>query len=78
MSMQAVVNPLQGLFNALVYSNIVTATLRLCKFLKMRLTSRGTMGTSWSGEFIDVDFRNGPGRIEHAQRRKSHNQNRRE
>ena len=65
-------NPLQGLFNALVYSNTVTATKKLCRFMKTRLSVRGAMGTSWSGEFIDVDFRNGPGKIEHAQRRKNH------
>jgi hypothetical protein len=62
---EALFNPLQGLFNALAYGNTFhclkngwTSTKNKCRDLRFK----GTV-TSWSGEYIDVDFRKGRGKI---------------
>ncbi len=66
---QAILNPLQGMLNALAYGGV----WQLCSgCLKQRLVtsmscSHETRGYSWSREYIDVDFRVGRGRI-HSKR----------
>lgn len=67
---QAVLNPLQGFLNVIAYGG-------LCQWcyseVKQRMRSRPVEPcvVSWSGEYIDVDFRVGRGNIRRSNRRKS-------
>ena len=60
-------NPLQGLFNAIAYGGVCTAFWTwLCRKFKSLETA---YASSWSGEYIDVDFRVGRGKIHHTKRK---------
>lgn len=67
---EAVLNPLQGFLNVIAYGG-------LCQWcyseVKQRMRSRPVEPcvVSWSGEYIDVDFRVGRGNIRRSNRRKS-------
>ena len=67
--LQAIVNPLQGLFNAIAYGGVCTTFWTwLCRKFKSLETA---YASSWSGEYIDVDFRVGRGKIHHTRRKKT-------
>lgn len=67
--LQAIVNPLQGLLNAIAYGGVCTVFWSwCCRRLK---TMENTYISSWSGEYIDVDFRVSRGKILHAKRRET-------
>lgn len=63
---QAILNPLQGFFNAIAYGGICQI---FCSWLCTKLKRKDPYVSSWSGEYIDVDFRVSRGRI-HCSRRK--------
>ena len=63
---QAILNPLQGFFNAIAYGGICQT---FCSWLCTKLKRKDPYVSSWSGEYIDVDFRVSRGRI-HCSRRK--------
>ena len=65
--LQAIVNPLQGLFNAIAYGGVCTS---FWVWFRAKLKSREIpYVSSWSGEYINVDFRVSRGKIHHSKRR---------
>ncbi len=61
-------NPLQGLLNAVAYGNMFESIWNCFKSFKTKMENSAKF-SSWSGEFIDVDFREGTrGRIGTAKR----------
>lgn len=67
---EALTNPLQGLLNALAYGNTFQGMMRCFSAIKKKLEDTGSKYSSWSGEYIDVDFREGRGSIKQNQRNK--------
>jgi hypothetical protein len=69
--LEAILNPLQGLFNAVTYGNLGV----VCYGWLRQLCSRSGSVSHFSGEYIDVDFRVGRGNIHSSKtaKRKSSN-----
>jgi ocular albinism type 1 protein len=63
--LEAVLNPLQGLFNAIAYGNLGVVCLEWLR----QVCRRSSALAYFSGEYIDVDFRVGRGSI-HSKRTK--------
>lgn len=64
---QAILNPLQGLLNAIAYGGVCYS---LCAWVRHKLSDsyQEPRVCSWSGEYIDVDFRVSRGRIHQSKR----------
>ena len=63
---QAVLNPLQGFFNAIAYGGMCHG---FCGWLNRKFhPSDNPDVSSWSGEYIDVDFRVSRGKIHQSKR----------
>ena len=69
---QGILNPLQGFFNALAYGNICQFCSTCCENLRGLCCKRvDPYISSWSGEYIDVDFRVDRGNIKRTSRKTS-------
>lgn len=65
-SPQAIFNPLQGFFNAMAYGGLCHSAWG---WLSRKLhPSEDPYVSSWSGEYIDVDFRVNRGKIHQSKR----------
>jgi ocular albinism type 1 protein len=69
--LEAILNPLQGLFNAVAYGNLGVACYGWLRQLCLRRSAVG----HFSGEYIDVDFRVGRGNIHSSKTSKRRNSN---
>ncbi len=70
-SPQAILNPLQGFFNAMAYGGVCHS---FCGWLGRKLRpSEDPYVSSWSGEYIDVDFRVNRGKIHQSKRSQAKN-----
>ncbi|XP_064385154.1 G-protein coupled receptor 143-like [Halichondria panicea] len=67
--LEAILNPLQGLLNAIAYGGVCTT---FCTWVRNKYSSPENLYvSSWSGEYIDVDFRVNKGKIHRAKRAKA-------
>ena len=63
---QAILNPLQGFLNAIAYGGVCHS---FCGWVGRKLrASEDAYVSSWSGEYIDVDFRVSRGKIHQSKR----------